>query len=418
MHFQIGKGGGYHLHLAEQQNCDLPTNVYLGGAPALILSAIAPLPENVSEFLLCSFLLGRKLATSPNPINSIEVPNEVEFCLSGVVPAGVRRPEGEFGDHYGYNSLTHDFPVFRPQTIYHRRDAIMPATVVGKPKQEDFYLGDYLQKLLLPIISVVMPNVRDLWSYGECGYHSLATCVLAERYEREALSTAFRILGEGQLALTKFLFCIDKTIDLRDFPAVLTHVLARFNPRQDLYIFAQTAMDTLDYTGESLNRGSKGVMLGVGEVLRTLPRELPALADSCVSAARVYCPGCLVLQSKGKGTEAIKAVLALQAVQKFPLLVLVDDVEAVFKTAGAFIWTVFTRFNPASDMHAADFVTMAHKTSYTLPLLIDARMKPSYPPELACDPDTEAKVAKRWHEYFPQRSSHRVEMGDATSLTV
>lgn len=417
MHFQIGKGGGYHLHLAEQQGCDLPANVYLGGAPALILSAIAPLPENVSEFLLCSFLLGQKLATSPNPVNGIEIPNTVEFCLSGVVPAGVRRPEGEFGDHYGYNSLTHDFPVFRPQTIYHRRDAIMPATVVGKPKQEDFYLGDYLQKLLLPIISVVMPNVRDLWSYGECGYHSLASCVLAVRYEREALSAAFRILGEGQLALTKFLFCIDKSIDLHDFPAVLTHVLARFNPRQDLYIFAHTAMDTLDYTGDTLNRGSKGVMLGIGEPMRSLPHEKPPslLGSGKISAASMYCPGCLVLQSSVKGAEAIKEILALPSLQEFPLLVLVDDVQATLKTSGAFIWTVFTRFNPASDLHAADAVTVAHKTSYKLPLLIDARMKSSYPPELFCDPDTERRVANRWHEYFPSR---KVEMGDSSSLTV
>ena len=379
MHFQIGKGGGYHLHLAESKGEDMPTNVYLGGAPALLLSAIAPLPENVSEFLLCSFLLGKKLSTSANPEGGLDILNDVEFCLSGVVPAKIRKPEGAFGDHYGYNSLTHEFPVFRPRKIYYRQDAIMPATVVGKPKQEDFFLGDYLQKLLLPIIPVVMPSVRDLWSYGECGYHALATCVLRERYEREALTTAFRILGEGQLALTKFLLCIDKPLDLRDFRAVLAHVLARFDAKQDLYVFAETAMDTLDYTGSSLNKGSKGVILGLGEPVRTLPKTVPALTNTCITAAEVFCDGCLVLTSKDSRPEVI---LSLENLQNFPLIVLVDEVKSTMKSVGSFIWTTFTRFNPASDLHAGQTVTVAHKTSYSTPILLDARMKKTYPPEL------------------------------------
>ena len=165
LHFQIGKGGGYHLYEAEQANRPLKVNIYLGGPPALVLAAIAPLPENVPETLLASLLLGERLGRGrleggwPDPIG------EAEFCLVGEAPPKVRRPEGPFGDHYGYYSLKHDYPVFRPKTIYHRKGAIFPATVVGKPRQEDFFLGDYLQELLLPLIPKVTGSCRDAVSW-------------------------------------------------------------------------------------------------------------------------------------------------------------------------------------------------------------------------------------------------------------
>ena len=206
------------------------------------------------------------------------------------MPAGVRRLEGPFGDHYGYNSLQHDFPVFRPRALYYKKNSVFPATIVGKPRQEDFFLGDYLQKLLLPIIPLVMPNVSDLWSYGETGYHSLAACVLRERHAREALSTAFRILGEGQLALTKFLLCVDQALDLCDFKTLLTYILQRADFNTDLYIFAHTAMDTLDYSSAQLNKGSKGVLLGLGDPRRTLPTALPVLNNQVVQKQGMFLP--------------------------------------------------------------------------------------------------------------------------------
>ena len=158
--------------------------------------------------------------------------------MVGKAPPHKRRPEGPFGDHYGYYSLEHEYPVFEVKTVFHRRDAIYPATVVGKPRQEDFFIGDYLQQLLSPLFPLVMPGVRDLWTYGETGFHSLCAAVVKERYGREALVSGFRILGEGQLSLTKFLLLTDTPQDLRDFPRLLEHVLARFQPgNRSLHLF-------------------------------------------------------------------------------------------------------------------------------------------------------------------------------------
>ena len=166
MHWQIAKGGGFHYSAAERLDEPLPVSVFLGGPPALILAAVAPLPENVGELVIASLLAGERIpmirpSFSPHPL-----PAQAEFVLQGVVPPHERRPEGPFGDHYGYYSLKHDYPVFHINKILHRRDAVYPATVVGKPRQEDFFIGDYLQELLSPLFPLVMPGVRDLWSYG------------------------------------------------------------------------------------------------------------------------------------------------------------------------------------------------------------------------------------------------------------
>ncbi|HYN03864.1 MAG TPA: UbiD family decarboxylase, partial [Vicinamibacteria bacterium] len=203
MHWQIGKGGGFHHAVAEARGENLPVTVFLGGPPALVLAAIAPLPENVPELMLASLIAGRRLERCPGP-GPHPLVASAEIALVGHVPPRVRQPEGPFGDHYGYYSLRHDYPVFRVDKLCRRRDAIYPATVVGKPRQEDFFIGDLLQELLAPLFPLVMPGVVDLWSYGETGYHSLAAAVVKERYKREAMASAFRILGEGQLSLTKF----------------------------------------------------------------------------------------------------------------------------------------------------------------------------------------------------------------------
>src|SRR5215510_2627536 len=253
LHWQIQKGGGFHYHAAESADFPLSVTVFLGGPPALILAAVAPLPEDVPELILASLLAGEKLRMVKSPLGGRLVA-ESEFVLLGYAWQHERKAEGPFGDHYGYYSLQHDYPVFHCEVIAHRRDAIYPATVVGKPRQEDFFIGDYLQSLLSPLFPLVMPGVRDLWSYGETGFHSLAAAIVRERYAREALVHGFRILGEGQLALTKFLLLTDASIDLRNFPRVLEHILARVRWESDLLIFANTSMDTLDYTSGKVNQ--------------------------------------------------------------------------------------------------------------------------------------------------------------------
>ncbi|WP_291988127.1 UbiD family decarboxylase [Luteitalea sp.] len=413
LHWQIGKGGGFHYQLAEQRGHALPVTVFLGGPPALILSAIAPLPENVPELLLASLIAGRRLPLVEGA-GSHPLVADAEFALMGEVAPRVRHPEGPFGDHYGYYSLQHDYPVFDVRRVAHRHDAIYPATVVGKPRQEDFFIGDLLQDLLSPLFPLVMPAVRQLWSYGETGYHSLSAAVVKERYRREAMSSAFRILGEGQLSLTKFLLLTDRDVDLRDFRATLTHILARTRPETDLYVLGNLSMDTLDYTGPTVNEGSKGVLLGLGDPVRDLPQVFQA-ADlpSGVTTARVFCPGCLVIDGPAYADEPGAAARIVQhpSLKPWPLVVLSDEPLRATASEMNFLWTTFTRFEPAADIHAAEQRVVRHHVTYTPPILIDARMKPWFPKEVECDPDTAALVSRRWKEYFPHR---RIEMGDSS----
>jgi 4-hydroxybenzoate decarboxylase subunit C len=411
MHMQIGKGGGFHLAEAEARGHDLMANVFVGGAPALMLGAIAPLPENVPELLLSSLVLGERVRLADNPKGPLPLVADAEFALVGTVPARVRRPEGPFGDHYGYYSETHDYPVFRVRAAMHRRDAIWPATVVGKPRQEDFFLGDFLQDLLSPLFPVVMPSVRDLWSYGETGYHSLSAAVVRERYRREAMMSAFRILGEGQLSLTKFLLLTNQPVDLRDFEATLAHVLARADFRTDLFVFANLSMDSLDYAGPKVNEGSKGVLLGTGEPIRALKHDFTGTPRNDVQKVRVFCPGCLVVETApfAEDKDAPSRIAQDPAFAEWPLLVLTDDAERHVRSTMNFLWATFTRFDPASDIHAARVELVANHASMTPPVVIDARMKPWYPEELSCDAATAELVTRRWKEYFPAG----MEMGDS-----
>src|SRR6266850_8570124 len=402
LHWQIQKGGGFHYTEAERLGQSLPVTVFLGGPPALILAAIAPLPEDIPELVLASLLAGEKLKMSKNPLGGPHrLAAEAEFALVGQAPPNTRRPEGPFGDHYGYYSLQHEYPVFEVNAVFHRRDAIYPATVVGKPRQEDFFIGDYLQELLSPLFPLVMPSVRDLWSYGETGFHSLAAAVVKERYGREALVSGFRILGEGQLSLTKFLLLTDTPEDLRDFPRLLEHLLARFRPATDLFIFSNVSMDTLDYTSGKVNEGSKAIMLGLGEAVRALPREFQGELPGAVSVAEVFCSGCLVIQGKSYEEDPEQAArLAKEpALADWPLVVLHDD-ASIARSAPDFLWSTWTRFEPASDIYAADTKVLRHHLAYTGPIVIDARTKPGFPRELIVRDDIGELVDRRWREYF------------------
>ena len=411
MHWQIGKGGGYHYSVAEARGEPLPATVFLGGPPALILSAIAPLPENVPELMLASLIAGARLPQihghGPHPLIAT-----AEFALMGEVAPHARRPEGPFGDHYGYYSLQHDYPVFGLQRIAHRRDAIYPATVVGKPRQEDFFIGDLLQELLSPLFPLVMPAVERLWSYGETGYHSLSAAVVKQRYKREAMASAFRILGEGQLSLTKFLLLTDRHVDLKNFKATLEHVLARTHTETDLYVFSNLSMDTLDYTGPTVNEGSKGVWLGLGDAVRALPRQFSGTPPSGATGVEVYCGGCLVVGAPSYTAEpgAAARFAADPAFADWPLIVVTDEPARAARSDMNFLWTTFTRFEPAADIHAAERRIVRNHIAFRGPIAIDARLKPGFPKELTCRDDIAARVTDRWREYFPARD---VTMGDA-----
>jgi menaquinone biosynthesis decarboxylase len=401
MHWQIHKGGGFHHYEAEKRNEPLPVHVHLGGPPALIASAIAPVPEFLPELILTSLIMGEKLPVVTGK-NGYPFIAEAEFVLAGIVPPHERRLEGPFGDHYGYYSLAHEFPVFHVKEVYHRKDAIYPATVVGKPRQEDYYMGEFLQRLLSPAFPMVMPGVRDLWTYSETGFHSLAAAVVRESYQREVLANAFRILGEGQLTLTKFLILTDQSVSLEDFPKLFETVLERMDPATDLFIFNHTSMDTLDYTGKRLNHGSKAVLIGTGEPKRTLPASFHGPDMKGIRDARVYCKGALVLEAEPyeQNPELAEQLLRdhKEDLSGWPFVFLVDDIRAAGGQT-AFLWTIFTRFNPATDIHAQTKF-QHHHPHYQFPFIVDARMKPGYPDELVPDPSITKKVDKRWKEYF------------------
>jgi UbiD family decarboxylase len=410
MHWQIGKGGGFHHFVAQNKGEALPVTIFVGGPPGLVVSAVAPLPENVPEILLASLLAGERLPQVPNPAGPHSLLADCEFALVGRVLPHEVAPEGPFGDHYGYYSLRHDYPVFHLDALCHRRDAIWPATVVGKPRQEDVFIGDYLQELLAPLFPVVMPSVRDLWSYGETGYHALAGAVVVERYRREAMQAAFRILGEGQLSLTKFLWVAGSSVDLRDGKATLEHILARFRPETDLYVFSNVSMDTLDYTGPEVNLGSKGVMLGLGEPWRSLPRDVPSVLPPGVAEAAVFCGGCLCVSGPSHAADPAFAERVARSFPEWPLVILCDDPARAASTTARFLWTTFMRFEPAADIWATKTRVHRNHLVYEGTIVIDARAKAHHPGELFCDDETRRLVDRRWSEYFPKGD---VPMGDS-----
>ncbi len=412
VHWQIQKGGGFHYHVAEQRNEALPVVIFVGGPPALILAAIAPLPEDLPELMLASLLQGGRLERVRNPHGGLPLIAEADFAIEGTVAPHERKIEGPFGDHYGYYSLEHEYPVLRVDQVYHRRDAVYPATVVGKPPQEDLFLGNYIQELMAPLSRLVMPSIKAIWSYGETGYHSLSSIVVEERYPREAMKFAFRILGEdgGQLALTKVLVVIDGAVDLADFRQVLEYTLARTQLETDLFVIANLAMDSLDYTGPEINRGSKAILIGVGDAKRTLPAEFEGALPAGATAVSTYCRGCLAVSGPGYSEDPDFAGVLTRdsAVSAWPLVFLVDDTRVVERNV-TFLWSSFTRFEPAGDLYAAEIRLVRHHPSYTPPVVLDCRKKPGYPDELAVDEETAHKVSGRWSKYFPHGGVDGVE---------
>lgn len=408
IHWQIHKGGGFHYHEAEKMNQSLPINVFIGGPPAMILAAIAPLPEDVPELMLASLLNNGKITTVKNPVeNGLKLLSEAEFVISGKVPPKLRSPEGPFGDHYGYYSLTHDYPVIQADAVFHRKDAIYPATVVGKPRQEDFFIGDYLQELLSPLFPLVMPAVLDLWSYGETGFHSLAAAVVKERYSREALGAGFRILGEGQLSLTKFLLLTDQQQDLRNFKNLFEHILERVNWDSDFFIFDRTSFDTLDYASGKVNHGSKAMLVGVGDKRKELKRDFKGDLPIGIRKAEIYCGGCLVLEAENYSADKEKVfenklgkrIAECGRFDDFEVVVLHDSIEFA-KSTEKFLWATWTRFNPSTDIFAKEVRVVNNHISYKSPIVIDARMKPWYPKEVVVREDIKELVDGRWKEYF------------------
>jgi UbiD family decarboxylase len=403
MHWQIEKGGGFHFQKACEHQQPLPLSVILGGPPALTFAAIAPLPEGVDERILAALIMGRPLEMITRRTTGHQIPARAEFVIEGSVTPGDNRHEGPFGDHLGHYSHSADFPVFRAHRLLSRRNPIYPATVVGKPPQEDFYIGCALQEMSLPILKVMHPGIKDLWAYPETGFHPLAVASITERYPREALKQACAILGQGQLSLTKVLILVNGDVaNIRDFRQVSRSLWQNLDAADGLHLLAPTAQDTLDFTGPAMNTGSRLILLATrrAQPLRQVtppPPPPPAEVHPGIVRMAPFGEAFLMVQVRA-GAERDQLVAALRrhpatAPRLFHVLVS-EDVP--LDDTMLMLWGWFTRFDPLADLHPAERTLDGNRLILQFPIAIDARWKPGYRQPVAFDPATVAAVDKKW----------------------
>jgi 4-hydroxy-3-polyprenylbenzoate decarboxylase len=398
MHWQIERGGGFHYAEAERRGEALPAAVVLGADPIVMLAGVLPLPEDIDELAFAGYLRGSPTRTT-RLASGLEVPADAEIVLEGVVPPFARTVEGPFGDHFGHYSHAAPFPVFEVERVYHRRGAVYPAAVVGLPPQEDKYMGNAAQEMFLPLLKLMRPELSDLWTYYEAGFHNLAVASVRQRYLKEGLKTAFWLLGEGQLSLTKFLVLTDPSVDVRRIDQVLDAIRDHFDPAEDLLLLPGTSQDTLDFTGPAMNLGSKMVLDATSSGKAAAPRrpggEPPA---QLVSAHRNWRDAVLVVRPRGGGLEVLEKLVRDPALSSYRLIVAVgadvplDDEELL-------IWGIFTRFDCERDLVPAGMTYRGASARCTGPLGVDATWKEGYPEPLSMDPSVKAKVDRRWNEY-------------------
>ena len=411
LHYQIHRGIGVHHAAAIRRGEPLRASVFVGGPPALTVAAVMPLPEGLPELAFAGALGGRRVLMVAAE-GGLPMPAEADFAITGTIDPDTRKLEGPFGDHLGYYSLAHEFPVLRVETVYHRKGAIWPFTSVGRPPQEDTTFGALIHELTGPIIPTVIAGVRAVHAVDAAGVHPLLLAIASERYvpystvrrPREILTIASAILGQGQLSLAKYLLIVagedDPALDIHDIPAFLGHLLERIDWTSDLHFQTRTTIDTLDYSGHGLNQGSKVVMAAAGPRRRELPVELRSgmrLPDS-FSLPRLVLPGILAVHGPKfvPGSDQIgtfcRSFGTDDPICSFPLIVIVDDSEFTARNLGNFLWVTFTRSNPAADIEGIDsFIDQKH-WGCRGPLVIDARIKPHHAPPLVEDPEIERRV--------------------------
>lgn len=405
LHYQIHRGIGVHHAAAIQCGERLPVNVVVGGPPALMLAAVMPLPEGLPELMFAGALGGRRVKLTSPAHGGVPMPADADFVLSGYIDPTRTKREGPFGDHLGYYSLKHPFPVMTVERVFHRRDAIWPFTVVGRPPQEDTTFGALIHEITGPIIPTVLPGVHAVHAVDAAGVHPLLLAIGSERYvpyagkrkPQELMTCANAILGQGQLSLAKYLFIVakedDPDLDVHDIRAYFRHVLQRVDWRTDLHFQTCTTMDTLDYSGSGLNEGSKLVIAAAGPARRSLAAQVPGdlRLPSNWLQPRVVLPGVMVISFPKDGTLDIDAK-EVKGLEEFPLVVVVDDLEFASQSIGNFLWVTFTRSNPARDVRGiGEFVHEKH-WGCTGPLIIDARSKPHHAPPLIEDPAVSRRV--------------------------
>lgn len=413
MHYQLHRGIGVHHTKYLKTDAPFRASIFVGGLPSHAFAAIMPLPEGLSELTFAGMLAGRRFRYTRRDGHFLS--NDADFVITGEILKNVKKPEGPFGDHLGYYSLTHDFPVMRVHKVWHRRDPIWHFTVVGRPPQEDSSFGWLIHELVAPLTPGEFPGLKELHAVDAAGVHPLLLAIGNERYmpfrERvpeEILTIANRILGTGQTSLAKFLVIAaaddDPNLDTHDMPHFFRHVLERVDWRRDLHFQTKTTIDTLDYSGDGWNAGSKLVIACRGDRRRELKTELPENFNlpAGFSQPKFCLPGILAVSAPkfevGK-TAREQAENFCQWLERFdfqhiPLVLLVDDASFTATTLNNILWVAFTRANPSHDTYGVGSFTENKHWGCRGPLVLDARKKPHHAPELEVDPDVQRHVTR------------------------
>lgn len=412
MHYQIHRGIGVHHAAYNKSDEPFRVSVFVGGPPAHTMAAVMPMPEGLSELTFAGMLGGRRFRYARH--NGYILSADADFCITGTVLKDTLKPEGPFGDHLGYYSLQHDFPLLKVDRVYHRRDAIWHFTVVGRPPQEDTSFGHLIHEIVGPLLPKEFPGVTEIKAVDASGVHPLLIAIGSERYmpfrERkpeEILTQANHLLGKGQTTLAKYLLIAaagdDPALTTNDIPAFFKHVLERFDPARDLHFQTQTTIDTLDYSGTGLNAGSKLVIAACGSPKRKLSDALPEVNwPSFVSDAKIVVPGIVALtcppytdtQTTAHEISTLERHVDPSQCPGIPLILLTDDAAFTAATFNNFLWVTFTRSNPSHDVHGIGASIVYKHWGCLGPLIIDARIKPHHAPILEEDPEME-KLADR-----------------------
>ncbi len=415
LHYQIHRGMGVHHQAALARDESLRVAITVGGSPAMSLAAVMPLPEGLTELTFAGALAGRRIPMIRRP-GMAPVYADADFAIVGSIAPEARKPEGPFGDHLGYYSLQHPFPVMKVEKVWHREGAIWPFTVVGRPPQEDTTFGQLIHELTDPIIPSVIPGVKAVHAVDAAGVHPMLLAIGSERYmsylkaqePQELLTQANAILGNGQLSLAKYLWITDDPageLHIHDIAEFLQHVLRRVDFKRDLHFYTRTTIDTLDYSGTGFNRGSKVVIAATGQPIRELPREIASdLVLPCgFGTPRIVMPGVLAVTAPkfwgDAGTPQLNEFCGSfdpsSAINRFPMVTLVDDSEMASQSLRNWLWVTFTRSNPAVDISGIEAITVDKHWGCRGSLVIDARVKPHHAPPLIEDPQVSAKVDAR-----------------------
>ncbi|MED4582242.1 UbiD family decarboxylase [Brevibacillus choshinensis] len=413
LHYQIHRGIGIHQDMANKMGAPLKVSCFIGGPPAHTLSAVMPLPEGMSELTFAGMLAGRRFQHSY--IDGFCISNDADFVITGEIHAGETKPEGPFGDHLGYYSLAHPFPVLKVHKVYAKPNAIFPFTVVGRPPQEDTSFGALIHELTGDAIVKEIPGVKEVHAVDAAGVHPLLFALGSERYTpyqqvkqpTELLTISNRILGTGQLSLAKYLFITaeeSQRLDTHREEEFLTYILERIDLHRDIHFQTNTTIDTLDYSGTGLNSGSKVIFAAYGDKKRDLCTEVPDALKELrdFTGARLVMPGIVAMQGPKyvdeKQTQnemnALGEVIRERGgLPSCPMIILCDDSEFMTATINNFLWATFTRSNPSHDIHGVNsYYENKHWACDNV--IIDARMKPHHAPPLVPDPTVEKNIER------------------------